>query len=537
MIEEYKNVLVNDLRKEKIEIDKRENEIRAKEKELTDKLFELRRKENLPIRSVNFSFFQRHFTRRKQFKEYQETIMKRSELLEQIDSVKYELEEETEKAEQRISEAGIKQRIHEMEHELNVIRKADTLKDLNVDPEYVIKFLQERGITPVLTEADKVIANNPRDYSSKSKLIGVHKTRFAPDGSIIKTAKDAKVVKIDSFTINGREYSYGFESERNTIHMAMNDEVSSHMFGSWENCKYAILIPFEDIPNEKIGCVAPMDTFTKGSLELTQNCWLLCPKDEVIALKESNPEIKVLGYEGESVLGYSSPFLSSLGYRAEDVGMWSWMDDESAKQFFDLMRKENLEIGTHSYTYFHEDECILTDINKAVAVCRTLGSNRLIKSKEDIKKVNEDLDGQTSSIARTIRALCRKSACIDEGYSEEAIKANHKHIGIFFDRMEENGFEISEAYKTVIRNVDKIGTLALKFSQEAYESAFVIKDECSFDERLTIGTLKYTFDNTPSYDTAKIEDAMADFLAEVSLESVLRARDRVATKKLDGENR
>lgn len=103
--------------------------------------------------------------------------------------------------------------------------------------------------------------------------------------------------------------------------------------------------------------------------------------------------------------------------------------------------------------------------------------------------------------------------------------------------MEENGFEISEAYKTVIRNVDKIGTLALKFSQEAYESAFVIKDECSFDERLTIGTLKNTFDNTPSYDTAKIEDAMADFLAEVSLESVLRARDRVATKKLDGENR
>ena len=68
--------------------------------------------------------------------------------------------------------------------------------------------------------------------------------------------------------------------------MAMNDEVSSHMFGSWDNCKYAILIPFDDIPNEKIGRVAPMDTFTRGSIELSENSWILCPKNEVERLLE-----------------------------------------------------------------------------------------------------------------------------------------------------------------------------------------------------------------------------------------------------------
>lgn len=84
-------------------------------------------------------------------------------------------------------------------------------------------------------------------------------------------------------------------SERNTVHMAMNDEVSSHMYGSWEDCKYAILIPMSDIQNSQIGYASCVDTFTKGSLKLSQNSWILCPIDEVEQMKKIILISKLLG--------------------------------------------------------------------------------------------------------------------------------------------------------------------------------------------------------------------------------------------------
>ena len=257
------------------------------------------------------------------------------------------MDEEIQRVEQELETSGINAKLREIGQKISFIENSRTLYELGITPTDAIELLESKGIQPVLSEADKCVFSHPRDYSSKSSLIGVHKTRYAPTANRIKSAKDSNVEYKKSITINGIQYEYSYKSARDTVHMAMNDEVSSHIFGSWDDCPYAVLIPFDDIPNEKIGRADSMDTFTRGSIELSEHTWILCPKNEVEKLKSFNPKVHVLGYEGENVQGFSQPFLTQLGYRAEDVGMWSWMDSESTQQFNDLMAREGIKRGPH----------------------------------------------------------------------------------------------------------------------------------------------------------------------------------------------
>ena len=102
-------------------------------------------------------------------------------------------------------------------------------------------------------------------------------------------------------------------------------------YGNWDDCKYAVLIPFDSISNDKIGYANSVDTFSMGSIHLPKDAWILCPRDEAKNVKYYNPNVHVLGYEGDRALGYPQPFLTQLGYRAEDAGQYSWNDRESLR--------------------------------------------------------------------------------------------------------------------------------------------------------------------------------------------------------------
>ena len=356
MLEEIKKIKLEELNKEKVKYDEKRDAIKQRLNEIRDNLWQLQGEQSrgLTVRD-DFSFIEKWIFRRKEYKKFKEQSERFYKLPILIDKVKSQLNEENKRVEQELEASGIYAKLNEINQSINSLKNAKTLFEIGITPIDAIKLLENNGIQPVLSESDKNVFVHPIDYSSKSSLIGVHKTKCAPTANMIKSAKDSNVEYKKNVTLNGVEYEYSYKSARDTVHMAMNDEVSSHMFGSWDNCKYAILIPFDDIPNEKIGRVAPMDTFTRGSIELSENSWILCPKNEVERLKIFNPKVHVLGYEGENVTGYSKPFLTQLGYRGEDVGMWSWLNRKSANQFCKLMQKEGLRIGTHTYTYFHED--------------------------------------------------------------------------------------------------------------------------------------------------------------------------------------
>lgn len=527
MIDEVKKIKLEELSKQKAEYHDKELSIIKKLIDLRIKLDSLQMEQSrgITVRG-DFSFFEKWITRRDEYKRFKAQSKRFSELPKLIREAEANLAEEQSRVNEELEKTGIHTALQEIEQKMALIKNAKTIYAMGITPTDAIKFLESNGILPILSESDKVIFSHPRDYSSKSALIGVHKTRYAPTANMIRSSKDSNVEYKRNITINGVGYEYSFKSARDTVHMAMNDEVSSHMYGSWDDCKYAILIPFEDIPNRKIGRATPMDTFTRGSIELSENTWILCPKNEVDRLKAFNPKVHVLGYEGENVQGFSQPFLTQLGYRAEDVGMWNWSDNESAQQFYELMVKENIKKGIHSDTYFNEDEDMLNAINQAVSLSKLLRDNHLITNPQDIEKIMKQLKDNYQDFGFILSGLGDGSVT-EHGYDDlepQSIKGNHKQVDIFLEEMKKNGFNISNVYQDIMRklcketichgnknNLDMVSSLPEEVSEE----------ERGIIEELQAGLIYYDLMS----GTDKRVEAFGKFLSIAICNAILHSKE------------
>ncbi len=523
MIDEVKKIKLEELNNQKLQYEEKENNIKNRLHTLRSKLFELEweQSDGITVRD-NFSFFEKWVTRRKDYKKFKAQSKRLSELPKLISDAKSELQEESEKVEHELEASGINDKLTEIKQKISLIENAKTLYETGITPAEAVKILESNGIQPVLSESDKSIFSHPRDYSSKSSLIGVHKTRYVPTSNMIKSAKDSNVEYKENITINGVQYEYSFKSARDTVHMAMNDEVASHIRGSWDDCKYAVLIPFDDIPNEKIGRAAPMDTFTRGSIELSENTWILCPKNEVEQLKIFNPKVHVLGYEGENVKGFSQPFLTQLGYRAENVGMWEWSDDESNKQFYKLMSKEGIKTAPHTFTYFYEDENTLGFINQIVSLSKLLRNNYLITNPEDIKNQVYSGLGDIPSY------LVEKSKIVDDK-EPQSIKANGKQMDFFLREMENNGFNISPVYKDIMKKLCEI--TIFDCNKDNKDTIFNIPKEASEEERKAVEDLQAVLVPDEFKDDDSKMKAYNKFMSIAISESILHSREREVSKE------
>ncbi|MBP3707870.1 MAG: hypothetical protein J6J36_04595 [Clostridia bacterium] len=533
MIDEVKKIKLEELNNQKVQYEGKENTIKQRLYTIGSKLCKLEWEQSNGITIIdNFSFLEKWITRRNAYKKFKAQSKRFSKLSKLIRKVKSELDEEYEKVEHELESSGINAKLKEIRQKMSLIEDARTLYEIGITPTDAMELLESKGIQPVLSESDKCVFLHPRDYSSKSSLIGVHKTRYAPTANMIKSAKDSNVEYKKNITINGVEYEYSFKSARDTVHMAMNDEVSSHMYGSWDDCKYAVLIPFDDIPDEKIGRAAPMDTFTRGSIELSEHTWILCPKNEVERLKIFNPKTHVLGYEGENVQGFSQPFLTQLGYRAEDVDMWNWSNDESAHQFYELMAREGIKTGTHTYTYFHEDEQLLARINQAVSLSKLLRDNHLITTPEDIENIMNQLADNYQSFGFILSDLGEKTS-MGSDVEPQSIKGNKKQVNIFLEEMKKNGFNISPAYQDIMK---KLCVISIFDCNENCRDVINIPDETSDEERKTIEELQAVLASNKYIGVNEKKSAFGKFISTAICESILysQERDVLAEKSQEG---
>ena len=267
-----------------------------------------------------------------------------------------------------------------------------TLEDYHLTLQDAIKLLNDNNIPIVLTEEDKkAIIDIPREYNEKGmeSIVLVHKTDYIPHSSKIRSNRDAKAIAgtIETKFNDGSDYKIDVPSKRRTVHFSMNGEVGSHSYGNWDSKKYAIIIPFNDIPKENIAAANPEDTWTKDSVRLTVNTWILCPKGEKEQIQEENPNINIIEYEGECVSGYVNSFVTNLGYRYEEVGVHSWNDEKSSEEICRTISNNGFRRDIHYYSKESNTEDSFQNIDIATILAELLVQKYYFKNYDDFKNM------------------------------------------------------------------------------------------------------------------------------------------------------
>lgn len=302
------------------------------------------------------------------------------------------------------------------------------------------KAIQE-GRQFVLTEEmlDVGIKRIDKTIQSIDDLVMVHKTSYFPNKAI-KTPFDTKkfAMKTINCKIDGedKEYKYPVRDYRNTVHFCLNAGVKSHMNGEWDDTKYAILMPLSKNKDKIVGGTE-CDLFSLGSVPITDNAYILCPKEEIDKMKEANPTAHVIGYEGDSVSKYVNVFLSNiLGYKykvpTQNSRNWDSGQGIDAENVCKLMKDNGWELTDHTGSKWDINDHIQQSIDLLDGWLKIVIHEKLLYSSSNIDEVK--------------RMIIRRFENIDlfTGYGFACSFEKDEEFEIICDRvMKETGIDLS----------------------------------------------------------------------------------------------
>lgn len=302
------------------------------------------------------------------------------------------------------------------------------------------KAIQE-GRQFVLTEEmlDVGIKRIDKTIQSIDDLVMVHKTSYFPNKAI-KTPFDTKkfAMKTINCKIDGedREYKYPVRNYRNTVHFCLNAGVKSHMYSGWDDTKYAILMPLSKNKDKIVGGTE-CDLFSLGSVPITDNAYILCPKEEIDKMKEANPTAHVIGYEGDSISQYVNIFLSNiLGYKYKvptlNSRRWDNGRGIDAENVWKLMNDNGWELTDHNGSKWDINDHIQQSIDLLDGWLKIVIHEKLLYSSSNIDEVK--------------RMIIRRFANIDliTGYGFARSFEKDEEFEIICDRvMKETGIDLS----------------------------------------------------------------------------------------------
>ncbi len=453
MIKEYKEEQKKEL---KILNEKIQELQKQKEEYITAKPFLQRSKEEYEehIVSPKPNFLAKLFNN-KSYTSYQKEV-------EEHQRLKEEYEKEKEEFDKLKSE-------DEIQKEIDDIRdKVDELRDEinNKDYTNIIKYYIDNNIQIILTKEDKELFKEEYDEEcdpEKDKgrkiekledIMLVHKTDYIPQNEEIGTRMTSGVVGETTTNIEGKKYKVNLRPYRNSLHFAANHEVIGHLGGDWSEKKYSIIVPLKSIPKEKIKNNNAVDTYTKGEVKLSKDCFIICPKEDIEKVKKENPNCIIVGYDDSKPINYANTLLWFMGYPVEKSNEHGFCNIEQSKRYASVIKESGYYKSFEKHYYSDEKEIE----NKLFDVSYYIGLLELIMT-------NEDFRGKDPNIIENKIINCSYIYFNEEDFNPKyAILINSWLVDLGFEpKYPLNGFnDREEAKKFTIELIKK----ALEFNKQ-----------------------------------------------------------------------
>ena len=333
----------------------------------------------------SFNFIEKKITKKDSFKKASEEVAELTQLVEKIDSEKNQTKTLSDKLNLLLSQAFSQK---------NEFLKKKTFEDYGFSYESAKAFIESMGQSAVLTLADLELfdPNAKKQMSSFDDYVAVHITSYEPDKKIktsfsatkddildrffsYSTTQDPSTTQ-DIFELGNKTYYIPYQPFRNTVHFCLNSPVDGGFFGAsdWEQMKYAIICPYNDIKPQIKGSV-PQDTFIEGEYNFTDNTVILCPANEKDEIQKKNPKATIVPYDNsilktqENSSSKAEPTMASahtftpfvisniLGYKfLKTHPHYGFIDESETKTYRQLSEGAGFEYAWHAHTQSHVDE-------------------------------------------------------------------------------------------------------------------------------------------------------------------------------------
>lgn len=307
----------------------------------------------------------------------------------------------------------------------------------------------QKGKTFILTE--EMLSNGikkiDKSIQSIEDLIMVHKTNFFPDGTIKTPSETGKSgTTVIRCMVDGKEKEYGIPvmSHRNTVHFCLNSAVESHAYGEWDETKYAILMPLAKNKNKIVGGTE-CDLFTLGSVPITDNAYILCPKGELDVMRKANQNAQIIGYEGDSVSPYVNIFLTNiLEYKykepTENSRNWNSGYGKDHENVYRIIQENGWQYVNHNGSKWDYDDYTQQNIDILNGWLKTIINEKLLYSANNMEEMKKIL----------INIFNVRS--IWNGFNFASMFANEEQFILICDKVrDETGIDLSSFAGTEIQ--------------------------------------------------------------------------------------
>jgi hypothetical protein len=272
-----------------------------------------------------------------------------------------------------------------------------------------------------------------KNRMNMQNMVAVHLTNYFPKNGVIKTTAD--------FVVNQDGVDVRFP--RHSIHFALNGPVGSHMMGSWDGRKYAIIIPLNKIA-KRIVTLNPVDTWLIGQLSLPRGSVIIAHQED---LKRKNPgNARIIPVEGD-IHQAVREFIKKQGLPVASIGGWGWNFEAENKElasrlimgglnplnafdggkFNEFSERLGYQTGFHTHSFFSAIEGLLTSISLILPKFYDKSESQGGSSVKDIENQIQNANGLLDQLNEFTSKREKQGFSTSEKISLDKIKKSLEH--------------------------------------------------------------------------------------------------------------